>query len=634
MTETKKINSTIIKCALFLGIISFCIYINTFTNGYAVDDNVAISRNELVTKGVSAIPQILSTPYHYGSDIAKGTNHNAEYLYRPLSLVLFATEYQLFGENPAPGHIINVLLYSCCVILLFLFLHRLFKKKRIFIAFTGALLFALHPIHTEIVANIKSGDELLCFLFGFLSLNAFIKYLDSKNIVPLVCGLVFYFLSLLSKETSITFMAVIPFVFFFYRNENKKRSVYISVLSLIPVIVYLLIRYSVLTPYNDNSPSNLSFIDNALIGAPSFASRLATEILILGYYVKLMIVPYPLISDYGYNSIPFATFSDIGVWLSLIVYGLLIYFSFSRLVKKRSDPPAFGIVFFLITVSLFSNILFSLQSMMAERFIFTPSVGFCVMLAFILEQAVFRSEVTELKGIKNKTVLLILIPVSIIFTWITVSRNSEWKDNFTLFRADSKKSPNNFRLYYFAGNEELLLSGAEATDPATKNELLTEGIEDLQKSVAIYPDFYETQSHLAYAFTQTGKMDSAEVHCKKALMLNPNDVNTLTTMAGIYVANKKYQDAMVILKKTCAINPGNPAYLYNLAICNVYTHEYDHAIYYFKKVVALAPSNRDAIKFIATLFNAEGLTDSASKYEAIMKRYDPRFNVNNISLPR
>ena len=184
----------ITKYSLFLGFIAFCIYANTLQNGYALDDLTAIQDNSLVRKGITAIPEILSTPYHYGSFRARENGPAIDDLYRPLSLVIFSIEYQIVGDNPVLGHLANLLLYAGCVILFFLFLYNLFKRQRPALAFIGALLFALHPIHTEVVANIKSADELLCFFFGLLSLNTFMKYLDDNDSRFLISGLIFYFL--------------------------------------------------------------------------------------------------------------------------------------------------------------------------------------------------------------------------------------------------------------------------------------------------------------------------------------------------------------------------------------------------------------------------------------------------------
>ena len=475
-TKNNNENRLMLKYMLFLSILSFCVYANTLPNGYAYDDEAAITTNVIVKKGISAIPELLSTPYHRGTYIEYSNKQATDNLYRPLSLIMFAVEYQIAGNTPAVGHFVNIVLYAGCVALLFLFVYRLFKKRQLFIAFIAALLFALHPIHTEVVANIKSRDELLCFFFGFLALNTFTKYIDTQRAGSLIRGLVFYFLSLLSKETSITFLAVIPFVFFFYRNEDRKRSVHIFLLSLLPAALYFSIRYSVLSAFYDSHATGVPFLDNMLTGAPSLASRLATAMLIQGNYLKLLFVPYPLICDYSYNAIPIVNFGNIWVLLTIIVYGAILFFGIYRLINKRFDPLTFGIFFFLITLSIFSNVLFLIGSDMGERFLFFPSAGFCIAVAFIMEQIVFRQATGEIPPVKDKKILFMLIPVGIIFIAITMNRNTEWKDSFTLFLADSKTAPNNCRILYFAANAEMAKVREEGTDTATKNDMLSDAI--------------------------------------------------------------------------------------------------------------------------------------------------------------
>ena len=342
-----------LKMALLLGFISCLVYANTFKNGFVYDDCTVITDNTIVHKGVSAIPEILSTPYRRGYFIT------ANDLYRPLSLVTFAIEYQFFDKNSTPYHIINILLFASCVILLFQFLEELFDRKKTAVAFVAALLFAVHPIHTEVVANIKSRDELLCFFFAFLCLNIFFKYIQSGKMLQLLVGAFCFFLSFLAKETVVTFLGIIPLVFFFYRNEHKPRSVYITISVVIATGIFLYIRYSVLNFYGANETANLRLIDNALAAKDlSIDSRMATAILILGLYIKLLFVPYPLISDYSYNHIQFVSFSNPVVLISLAIYIFLAVFSLLRFIKNHKDPYAFGILFFLMTMSLFSNILF------------------------------------------------------------------------------------------------------------------------------------------------------------------------------------------------------------------------------------------------------------------------------------
>jgi hypothetical protein len=351
--EIKKDYSLTIKLALLLGILSLLVYANTLKNGFVLDDSSAVVENTIVAKGASAIPELLSTPYRRGFFITSND------LYRPLSLVMFAAEYSMFEKNPMPYHAMNVLIFAGCVMLLFLFLDKLFERKRTVAAFIAAFLFALHPIHTEVVANIKSRDELLCFFFVFLSLNIFIKYIQAGKMRNLALGVICFFLSLLSKETVITFIAIIPMIFFFYRNEQRKRSVYITAGIVIAAAIFLMIRFSVLNAYNANGIADIDVADNGLaMKSLAFSSRIATAVLIMGSYLKLLFVPYPLVCDYAYNTIPFVTFANVGVLLSLAIYIAMGVFGIKLFFKNKKDPYAFAILFYLITMSLFANIIF------------------------------------------------------------------------------------------------------------------------------------------------------------------------------------------------------------------------------------------------------------------------------------
>ncbi|MFI5196944.1 MAG: hypothetical protein ACHQD8_07620, partial [Chitinophagales bacterium] len=156
---------SVTNLCIALCVVCFGLYFNTLWNGYILDDVMVLKDNTMVTQGVKAIPELLSTPHMRGYLIIPND------LYRPLSLVMFAIEYQFFGLNPMVGHFFNIVVFAGCVIMLFLFLNKFFGGGKMAIAFIAALIFAVHPIHTEVVANIKSRDELLCYFFAFLSLN-------------------------------------------------------------------------------------------------------------------------------------------------------------------------------------------------------------------------------------------------------------------------------------------------------------------------------------------------------------------------------------------------------------------------------------------------------------------------------
>jgi protein O-mannosyl-transferase len=601
------------RLIFILGLTSIILYANTFNNGFVLDDFSAIVKNSIVTKGISAIPEIFRTPYLHGFTI------NPNDLYRPLSLAMFAVEYQVFDGSPTGSHVINVLLFAGCVILLFLFLDALFERKKTYIAFLAALFFALHPIHTEVVANIKSRDELLCFFFAFLSLLVSVKYVETGKKAHLALGALYYFLSLLAKETSITFLFIIPFVFFLYRNENRKRSMQITVAAFAVAAVFLAIRFSVLHAWGaDKGMFRYSLEDNYLSTAPDILTRIATAFFILGKYLMLLLIPYPLICDYSYNSIPFVSFGNIWVLFSLAAYLFLLCFGIYRLVKFPKDRLAFGILFFLLSLSLFTNIFFLVGAAMAERFLFFPSVGFCLILAMAVYELAWHPKGDTVPSFSSKTIAVILL-ISTVYGFIVISRNSDWKDAYTLYKKDLAHAPNGFRLYYYLGST-LINSSNEETDTATKNNRLRDGINQLKKSLAIYPGFAAPNSEIGVSYTNLQQYDSAERYDRRGIELNPKDTFTMTNLAAVYFKMGKYRESIEYCKKATDLYPDYARGYRNMGSCYLKMGSYDSAIVFLRKAISLQPDVSTAYYYLSVAYQQIGQADSANKYSAIAKQ--------------
>ena len=198
---------------IIIAVFAFILYAQSITFDYAYDDGASIKDNSVVTKGIEAIPTILKTDYWYGL-----TKDLRVPLYRPASLVLFSLEWQFFPNNPHIGHLINVLLFTFTCWVLFLLLCKLFKNLNLLFPFICALLYTAHPIHTEAIDNIKSSDELLCFLFALLSINLFIKTIEKPSLLNLILASLCYFFSLFSKETGIVFLIIIPLTSLFLQK--------------------------------------------------------------------------------------------------------------------------------------------------------------------------------------------------------------------------------------------------------------------------------------------------------------------------------------------------------------------------------------------------------------------------------
>ena len=258
--------------AVFTLIIAcFVFYGNTLHLKYAYDDLMVITGNQFTKEGFHGIGDILTTDFFTGF-FGKDQNMVSGGRYRPLSLVTFALEYQFFGENPMIGHLVNVLLFSGVCILLLILLRKLAKSRGFkqeqgkwyfSVPFLVCLLFIAHPVHTEVVANIKSRDEILAFLFCLLTLYFSIKFLEDRKVKHALFSNLSFFLALLSKENSVTFLLVQPVTLYFF-TRNKTQTNLVTVIPLIiSTVVFLLIRQTVVG--HSNSPLADDLMNNPFV---------------------------------------------------------------------------------------------------------------------------------------------------------------------------------------------------------------------------------------------------------------------------------------------------------------------------------------------------------------------------------
>ncbi len=200
---------------------SFLLFANTIPNDYNMDDELVTMNHRLTSKGISAIPEIFTSPYY---EDASGYS----YEYRPVVLTSFAIEHDIFGENPHWGHFWNVILYGLTCVLLYRVLKLLFKDYSPIIAIAVSLLFVAHPSHTEVVCSIKNRDEILGLLFSLLAFNVAIKSVQEKNNWLLILVPIFFILSLLSKLTLSSFIPVILLAILLFSEFDFSKFLFIS----------------------------------------------------------------------------------------------------------------------------------------------------------------------------------------------------------------------------------------------------------------------------------------------------------------------------------------------------------------------------------------------------------------------
>lgn len=517
--------------SIAMALIALLLYANTAGHDFTVDDGTVIGNNKYTKQGVSGIGEIFSNPYRAGYwDRQEG-------LYRPLSVAMFAIEWQIGNGKPWPGHLMNILLYTLTAVVLFNLLRRIFTGYPGLFPVLATLLFIVHPIHTEVVANIKSRDEILSFLFGISAVNLLLRYLVNKKSIELILSAFLLFLGLLSKESTITFLGVIPLTLWCVAKTDFKKTLMLTLPYMGVVAIYFLIRSMILG--TAGAEYELMLINNSMVGAADAGQRFATAIIILGKYLLLLIAPVTLVFDYSYNTIPLTGFGNIAVLISFIIYGYALIHALKNL--KQRSLISFGILFFLGTISLVSNVFFLIEATMAERFLYTPSLGFCITVVMMLSYLTKTKKDTAGNGLdisylrKNSIVFYPVLFICLLFAIRTVARNNDWKNNLTLLETDVKSSPESARIRYAYGSAILVEQALKEENKTSKDRMLNAAIEQLAKGVSILPNYNDAWYHLGLAYKELGDAKNAIASFEQSRTYKPfTDANRLTSSGIAY----------------------------------------------------------------------------------------------------
>ncbi len=605
--QNKTTFSPFLPKLLFL--FGFLIYANTLTHDYALDDAIVITDNQYTQNGLAGLKGIFSYDTFYGFFKEEGKSKLvAGGRYRPLSLATFAVEISIFGASPFVSHIVNALLFALCGYLVFFVLNEILQQipDGAIISLFTAFIFAAHPIHTEVVANIKGRDEILAFLGSLMALYfAFVAFKSKKSIWHLP-GAFCLFLGLLSKESAITFLAIIPLSIYYFGGKSVTfKNITLHTLPyLLVTMLFLVLRNAVLgSDFGEGSFElmNNPFLkwQNGVYVPFNFTEKAATISYTLGLYVWLLFFPFNLTHDYYPRHIPIITFDHFGAILSVVLYAIIIFYALKGL--KSKNILSFGLSIYLINLSLVSNILFPIGTNMAERLLFAPSLGYTLMAGYLLSKLNNQS-------LKN-TISISIIVLYASLTWL---RNPVWKDNFTLFTTDAKNATESAKVRNAAGGE--LLAQALKVDSITAIRYRTEAVGHLQKAVTIHPAYKNAWLLLGNAFYYLNNFDQAIQAFKQALVLDPEYADASKNMGLAYrdggrIAGETLGDlrkATTYLKEAAALLPEDYEAHRLAGIAFGFSGNKLEAISYFQRAAQIKPDLSDAWFNLGTAYYQAG----------------------------
>jgi hypothetical protein len=592
---------------LFLVGFAFAVNLKTIQYDYTLDDTFFTKDNPFVKQGLSSVKDVFTHAAYYG--VFK--NHDASY--RPFLLTSFAAEKEIFGFDPKVSHIVNLILFGTLLTVMFLLLRRLFREYSPFIPFFIVFLFSVHPIHTEVVASIKSRDEIMALLFSCLCLTQSIKYIDTDRSKHLILSGIYFFCALMSKESPITWVVIMPLTIYFFRNVPWSKIIRATVPYLIVAGIYMLMRINFVE--NDSGPVVILANNNALMSTNVYSERIATALFIQLKYIALLLFPHPLSWDYSYNQIPIIGLGNPKALAALAVIGALLFYAIKNFKKK--DVLAYCILFYALSVVITSNLIVTIGATMAERFLFTASLAFCIAVVFLVAR-LFKTDLTLISYPANKTLFLVLGGLAIVYASKTMAQNEVWRNNTVLYESGIETAPDSWRTHYLLA-VEYTRAISKTTDAAQKRELYTKAIQNFTESDKIMPNNAELFVLKGYAYEFGGAEDSALAAYAQAIKLDSTNKLAYNNMGAIYLRRGAFDRGIPILSKAIAIDSTYTDALTNLGASYGNKGLFKEAEVYYLRAVRINPDQpRNVFQSMTNIYKFMGDSANSQKYRALL----------------
>ncbi len=560
-------------------LVTFLVYSVTLTNGFVHDDNYQVIANPWI-KDVHYLWKIFSSPAW--AFVGGGAVSN---YYRPLMYIFYMADYYVFGLNAWGYHLVNVLIHSLNAVMVFLLISFLLNsppyesegtyrrgffetilKSRHFAPSVAALLFALNPMNNEVVSWVAAVTEGSFALFVLAALYLYIVPFRRRR-VTLFLSLIFFVLALMSKETAVVLLALVPAYDLSRSGWAFLRNWKIYLLYMGVAALYLYMRSLVLGGVVHHE--NVVFTPYELF--------LNIVPLIPRYLLKFM-VPLNLSIIYIFHPVHSLTEPKVlGSLVFLCLYGVSVFLTIGK------GAVNFSLLWILITLAPSLYLPVISPGGFAERYFYLPSVGFVMLIAIGLKCAVAallahgKERSTARAGAPASAIVLSIAAVLSIYAGGTVARSMVWKDDYTLWKDTVKKAPGDVHAQY----------------------------------------------NLAWAMHKRGELKGAALHYREALRIDPNKENAHYNLAMVYQNLGNIKGAIEHYEKALELNPKNETAHYNLGISYYNTGDAEKALRHFFAVIKLNPANADAHYNIGAIYEKAGRFRDAAAHFRVVTKLEP-----------
>jgi protein O-mannosyl-transferase len=481
----------LILCFLVVGL---C-YANSLPNDFVGDDFPIVAANPAI-RSIAPI-HFLKSPYWTESQSAG--------IYRPLTVLSLSIDYAIWHRWPAGFRLMNLLIHALNGWLLFLIARSIVGPGTVAIA--AALIYVMHPVHTEAVTTIVGRGELLgvCFF-----LAAWLLFRRGRT----GWAVALFVLSVLSKENAIVLPAVLVLDIFFSNgcDLNKVTAAWKKLVAIgFAALAYLGLRFWVLGGLG--VPAVMQYRGGTL----SYLERWMTSGRVFLRYLQLVLAPIDLVGDYDVNTIPIAHPGDWDAWIGILLVVLTI--SVAVWFRRRDWAISLGLFFAITALIPASNWIMPISVLMAERFLYLPMIGLALAAAVMFAR--LPSRFRTVTGAGWLTMALVLC----------IAHNYIWRNEFTYYRNMVRVEPENVKArigYGFA----LIQAGYKE-----------EAADQLQAGLRILPNNPSVISTLALTKMTRKSCSDAWPLLERALAISPNHGDTLRRVADCYLREGRIPEA-------------------------------------------------------------------------------------------
>lgn len=572
-------------------LITSLVYLNTFQNQFVWDDKDFILGWE-ETRTLKNMPIFLKGAVPLGH----------EGVHRPLRGVYYALSYQLWGTNPVGYHFQALLVHLICTILVYLITLQITKKS--IIAFMTSLLFGIHPIHTNAITFVTSSFDQIGIVLFLASCYLYLKSTrDLKlNKLSYTFSVIFAIFAFFSYELTLTLPLVLLLFDFYFRivkKEDRIKKIKIYSPYFLSAGIYVFIRFFILDMIARGQYLCGSFYITMLAMSKAFIK----EILLVIVPIKLTI--YHTISKgiYAYSNSELSkelicsqSIFNLNILFSIIVILTLLVL----IVKlyKNHKIFSFCIAWFFVTLLPVSNII-PIQTLLDEDFLYLPSFAFCLGFSFLIYYFYRQfSEKDKMKYAKNGLMIFFILTI-LFYSSLTISRNTDWKDELSLWSKTAEYTPGSALAH---NNLGLAYVGKDRIDLA---------VQEYEKALEINPGYSRANNNLGLIYLGQGEIDLAIEEFKKAIESSPAFAKAYNNLGNVYSQKNELDLAVEQYKMALIINPYYSKAHNNLAIIYTKQNKIDLAIQEYQKTISLKPSHYKAHSNLGLLYGMKGNIDLA-----------------------